>query len=58
MARTTVAGYIEILEDTLLAHRIPPLEARLRVREAIKDLPRITRRVLLYGGKREMRTAS
>ncbi len=32
-ARTTVAGYLEILEDTLLAWRLPAYEARLRVRE-------------------------
>jgi predicted AAA+ superfamily ATPase len=33
IARTTVDGYIEILEDTLLALRLPAFEARLRVRE-------------------------
>ncbi|MCP4656126.1 MAG: ATP-binding protein [bacterium] len=32
-ARTTVTGYIEILEDTLLAWRLSAFEARLRVRE-------------------------
>jgi predicted AAA+ superfamily ATPase len=32
-ARTTVSGYLEILEDTLLASRLPAFEARLRVRE-------------------------
>ena len=32
-ARTTVAAYLEILEDTLLAFRLPAFEARLRVRE-------------------------
>jgi predicted AAA+ superfamily ATPase len=32
-ARTTVDGYLEILEDTLLAWRLPAYEARLRVRE-------------------------
>jgi len=32
-ARTTVAGYLDILEDTLLAQRLPAFEARLRVRE-------------------------
>jgi predicted AAA+ superfamily ATPase len=32
-ARTTVDGYIEILEDTLLASRLRAYEARLRVRE-------------------------
>jgi predicted AAA+ superfamily ATPase len=32
-ARTTVADYLEILEDTLLAFRLPAFEARLRVRE-------------------------
>ena len=33
VARTTVAGYLEILEDTLLAFRLPAFESRLRVRE-------------------------
>ena len=33
VSRTTVAGYLEILEDTLLAFRLPAFEARLRVRE-------------------------
>jgi predicted AAA+ superfamily ATPase len=33
IARTTVAGYLEILEDTLLAFTLPAFEARLRVRE-------------------------
>ncbi len=33
VARATVAGYLEILEDTLLAWRLPAFEARLRVRE-------------------------
>lgn len=33
VARTTVAGYLDILEDTLLAVRLPAFEARLRVRE-------------------------
>ena len=33
LARPTVNGYIEILEDTLLAVRLPAFEARLRVRE-------------------------
>ncbi|MCC6472750.1 MAG: ATP-binding protein [Burkholderiales bacterium] len=33
VARTTVDGYLEILEDTLLAHRLPAYEAKLRVRE-------------------------
>jgi predicted AAA+ superfamily ATPase len=32
-ARTTVAEYLEILEDTLLVTRLPAYEARLRVRE-------------------------
>jgi predicted AAA+ superfamily ATPase len=32
-ARTTVNGYLEILEDTLLAFRLPAYEAKLRVRE-------------------------
>jgi predicted AAA+ superfamily ATPase len=33
VARTTVSGYLEILEDTLLAFRLPAFEARMRVRE-------------------------
>lgn len=33
VARTTVAGYLEILEDTLLAWRLPGYEAKLRVQE-------------------------
>jgi predicted AAA+ superfamily ATPase len=32
-ARTTVDGYLGILEDTLLTFRLPAYEARLRVRE-------------------------
>ncbi len=32
-ARTTVAGYLEILEETLLARRLPAFQARLRARE-------------------------
>ncbi len=32
-ARTTVNGYLEILEDTLMTYRLPAFEARLRVRE-------------------------
>lgn len=53
-ARTTVDGYLEILEDTLLAFRLPALEARLRVRErrhpklywADPGLPRAMKRQL------------
>ena len=33
VARPTVEGYIEILQDTLLAVRLPTFEAKLRVRE-------------------------
>lgn len=33
VSRTTVEGYVEILEDTLLATRLPAFEGRLRVRE-------------------------
>ena len=39
VARTTVHGYIEILEDTLLVSRLPAYEARLRVRE--RKLPKL-----------------
>jgi predicted AAA+ superfamily ATPase len=53
-ARTTVADYLEILEDTLLAFRLPAFEARLRVRErrhpklywADAGLPRAMKRQL------------
>lgn len=33
VARTTVEGYLDVLEDTLLARRLPAFEARLRARE-------------------------
>ena len=33
VARTTVTGYLDVLEDTLLIWRLPAFEARLRVRE-------------------------
>jgi predicted AAA+ superfamily ATPase len=33
VARTTVNGYLEVLEDTLLATRLPAFEPRLRTRE-------------------------
>lgn len=33
VARTTVEGYVQILEDTLLVRRLPAYVARLRVRE-------------------------
>lgn len=33
VARTSVQGYLEILEDTLLAFRLPAFEGRLRVKE-------------------------
>jgi len=33
VARTTVQGYIDILEDTLLSYRLPAFEGRLRVKE-------------------------
>jgi len=53
-ARTTVASYLEILEDTLLAFRLPAFEARLRIRErrhpklywADPGLPRAMKRQL------------
>jgi len=38
VARTTVAGYLEILEETLLCFRLPAYEAKLRVRE--RKLPK------------------
>jgi predicted AAA+ superfamily ATPase len=33
VARTTVAGYLDILEETLLCFRLPAYEAKMRVRE-------------------------
>ena len=39
VARTTAQGYLDILEDTLLVHRLPAYEARLRVRE--RKLPKL-----------------
>ena len=33
VARTTVNGYLDVLDDTLLTWRLPAFEARLRVRE-------------------------
>ncbi len=33
VARTTVQGYLQILEDTLFTFQVPALESRLRVRE-------------------------
>jgi uncharacterized protein len=32
-SRTTIEGYLSILEDTLVAYRLPAFEGRLRVRE-------------------------
>ena len=39
VARATVEGYLDILEDTLLTFRLPAFEARLRVRE--RKLPKL-----------------
>ena len=33
VSRTTVSGFIDVLEDTLLLNKLPAYEARLRVRE-------------------------
>lgn len=33
VSRTTVTGYLEIIEDTLLAFRLPAYEGKMRVRE-------------------------
>ncbi len=38
VARSTVAGYLDILEETLLCFRLPAFEAKLRVRE--RKLPK------------------
>jgi len=54
VARTTIAGYLGILEDTMLAFTLPAFEARLRVRErrhpklywADPGLPRAMKRQL------------
>ena len=39
VARTTVADYLDILDETLLTFRVPAFEARLRVRE--RKLPKL-----------------
>jgi predicted AAA+ superfamily ATPase len=39
VARTTVAGYLDILEETLLCFRLPAYEAKLRTRE--RKLPKL-----------------
>ncbi len=39
VARGTVRGYLDILEDTLLVHRLPAFETRTRVRE--RKLPKL-----------------
>lgn len=39
VARTTVNGYLDILEETLLCFRLPAFEAKLRVRE--RKLPKL-----------------
>jgi predicted AAA+ superfamily ATPase len=33
VSRTTVVGYLDVLEDTLIAFRLPAIEAKMRVRE-------------------------
>ncbi|MBN2320525.1 MAG: ATP-binding protein [Acidobacteria bacterium] len=38
VARTTVAGYLDILEETLLCFRLPAYEAKMRLRE--RKLPK------------------
>ena len=38
VARTTVVGYLDILEETLLCFRLPAFEAKMRVRE--RKLPK------------------
>ena len=38
VARTTVTGFLELLEETLLCFKVPAFEARLRVRE--RKLPK------------------
>ncbi len=61
VARVTVAGYLTILEDTLVAFRLHPFEGRLRVRErkhpklywADPGLPRALKRQLGSPGPEE-----
>jgi uncharacterized protein len=58
VARTTVQGYLEILEDTLFTFRVPALETRLRVRERRHPKlywvdPGLVRAVLARGGGME-----
>lgn len=43
VARTTVNGYLEILEDTLLTFRLPAYAAKLRVRENTRSFTGLTR---------------
>jgi predicted AAA+ superfamily ATPase len=33
VSRTTISGYVDILEDTLLTYRLPAFQSKLRVRE-------------------------
>ncbi len=57
-ARTTVVGYLDILEETLLVHRIPAYEAKLRVRE--RRLPKLywVDPGLVRAAKRQLGTVS
>ncbi len=60
-ARTTVQGYLEVLEDTLFTFRVPAFEARLRVRERRHPKlywvdPGLVRAVLAAGGGGESAT--
>ena len=67
VARTTVAGYLEILEETLICFRLPAFEAKMRVRErklpkwckglrALANLKGLRRRIIVYPRGPVMRT--
>jgi predicted AAA+ superfamily ATPase len=64
VARTTAAGYLDIIEDTLLAFRLRPFEGRLRVRErkhpklywADPGLPRALKKQYGKPGQEELGT--
>ncbi|MBI2889286.1 MAG: ATP-binding protein [Nitrospirae bacterium] len=62
VTRTTAIGYLDVLEDTLLAYRLPAFEGRLRVRErrhpklywADPGLPRAIKKQLGPATREEM----
>jgi hypothetical protein len=56
VARTTVEGYLEILEDTLLARRRRPSRQDMAGLRVIADLRGLRRRILVHRGDRATRT--